>query len=106
MILIQRERFTAALEQAILWYADQREHGVASANALAERFAASVDRTIARIERHPDSGTVWPHRDGYRFRLIEKPFQRWLLFYRKPAMNTIELVEIIRGERDLQQRVR
>lgn len=106
MSLIQREGFAVALEQAILWYASQQEHGATAAEGLAERFAIAVDRTITRIARRPDSGVVWPHRRGYRFRLVEKPFQRWLLFYRLPATGTVELVEIIRGERDLPRRVR
>ncbi len=43
MNLIQREGFGAALEQAIVWYASEREHGHAAAEALAERFASAVD---------------------------------------------------------------
>jgi hypothetical protein len=30
---------------------------------------------------------------------------RWLMFYRQPTLTTIELVDLIRGERDLPKRV-
>jgi hypothetical protein len=83
-----------------------QEHGLAAAKALAERFADAVDHTIECIVRRPDSGAIWRHRAGYRFRVIEKPFQRWLLFYRQPDRDTIELVELIRGKRDLPRRIR
>jgi hypothetical protein len=38
--------------------------------------------------------------------LVKKPFERWLIFYRLPDPITIELVDIIRGERDLPRRVK
>ena len=105
MTLIRREGFVAGLEEGVLWYASQLEHGPAAAELLAERFAGAVDLTIAGIARRPDSGVIWKHRSGYRFALVKKPFDRWLLFYRQPEPMTVELVDIIRGERDLPRRV-
>lgn len=105
MILIRREGFATALREGILWYASQQEHGPAAAELLAERFADAVDFTIEKIARRPDSGVIWKHRPGYRFVLVKKPFDRWLIFYRQPAPMTVELVDVIRGERDLPRRM-
>ena len=105
MILIRREGFVTALTEGILWYASQQEHGPEAAELLAARVADAVDFTIGKIARRPDSGAVWPHRAGYRFILVKKPFDRWLIFYRQPAPTTVELVDVIRGERDLPRRV-
>ena len=105
MMLIRREGFVTALSEGILWYASQQEHGPEAAGRLVERFAEAVDFSIAKIARRPDLGAVWPHRAGYRFSLVKKPFDRWLIFYRQPAPMTVELVDVIRGERDLPRRV-
>ena len=105
MTLIRREGFVSALRDGILWYASQDEHGTDAAERLAERFAGAVDLTIGKISRRPGSGVIWPHRPGYRFVLVGKPFDRWLVFYRQPAPLTVEWVDLIRGERDLPRRV-
>ena len=105
MILVRREGFVTALREGILWYAAQTEHGPDAAELLAERFADAVDATVGRIARRPGSGVVWEYRPGYRFALVKKPFDRWLVFYRQPAPSTVELVGAIRGERDLPRRV-
>ncbi len=106
MNLIRREGFVTALREGILWYAAQQEHGPEAAELLAERFADAVDSTVGRIARRPASGVIWRHRPGYRFVLVKKPFDRWLIFYRQPAPLTVELVDVIRGERDLPRRVK
>jgi hypothetical protein len=105
MILLRRAGFVAALRDGILWYSSQDEHGTAAAERLAARFAGAVDLALGKIAQRPDSGVIWPHRPGYRFRLVTTPFERWLVFYRQPAPGTIELVDLIRGERDLPRRV-
>jgi hypothetical protein len=101
MTIQYREGFAAALDEAVLWYTKQLEYGPEVAEALAEKFAGAVDSTVARIAAQPDAGAVWRYRRGYRFRVVEKPFHRWLLFYRRPAEDCVELVDIVRGERDL-----
>ena len=106
MILLRREGFVTALREGILWYASQQEHGLEAAELLAEHFADAVDLTVGRIARRPDSGAVWKHRPGYRFVLVNKPFDRWLIFYRQPAATTVELVDVVRGERDLPRKVK
>ncbi len=105
MILIRREGFVSAVGEGILWYASQQEHEPEAAELLAKRFAAAVDLTIEKISRRPESGVIWKHRPGYRFVLVKKPFDRWLVFYRRPTPVTVELVDLIRGERDLPHRV-
>lgn len=105
MILLRREGFVSALRDGIVWYASQDEHGSDAAERLAERFAGAVDQTLGKIVRRPDGGVNWKHRAGYRFRLVDKPFDHWLIFYRQPAADTVELVDLIRGERDLPRRV-
>ena len=105
MILVRREGFVTALREGILWYAAQTEHGPDAAELLAERFADAVDSTVERIGRRPGSGVLWEHRPGYRFALVKKPFDRWLIFYRQPVPSTIELVDVMRAERDLRRRV-
>ena len=106
MILIRREGFITALRYGLLWYAAQQEHGPEAAELLAERFAAAVDLTVERIGRQPDSGVAWRYRPGYRFALVRKPFDRWLIFYRQPTPDSIDLIDILRGERDLPRRVK
>jgi hypothetical protein len=107
MNLVRRDGFAAALRNGILWYSTAvQEHGPEAAELLAHRFAHAVDQTIDRVVRRPSSGVVWPHRPGYRFSLVEKPFDGWLIFYRQPDPMTLELVDIIRGERDLPKRVK
>ncbi|MFM8878942.1 MAG: type II toxin-antitoxin system RelE/ParE family toxin [Verrucomicrobiota bacterium] len=107
MNLVRREGFVTALQEGILWYSMvQQEHGPAAADLLAQRFAEAVDHTINKVVRHPGSGVVWPHRPGYRFSLVKKPFDRWLVFYRLPDPMTVELVDITRGERNLPRRVK
>lgn len=106
MILIRREGFVSALAEGVFWYSSQLEHGPAASDRLAERFADAVDVTAGRIARHPGIGVQWRHRPGYRFVVVRRPFERWLIFYRQPEPATVELVDIIRGERDLPRRVK
>ena len=107
MTLIRREGFVSALQEGILWYAaTQQGHSHEAADLLAQRFADAVDLAIDKMVRRPESGTVWPHRPGYWFCLVRRPLDRWLIFYRQPTPTTIELVDIIRGERDLPKRVK
>ena len=104
---VRRDGFVTALREGILWYCTaQQEHSPEAAELLAQRFADAVDHTLDKIVRRPTSGVVWPHRQGYRFSLVKKPFDRWLIFYRQPDPMTIEFVDITRGERDLPKRVR
>lgn len=105
MILIRREGFVSALRKGIVWYLSQDEHGEDAATKLAVRFSVAVDLAIAEIAQRPDAGAIWPHRRDYRFRALRKPFQRWLIFYRQPAEDVVELVELIAGERDLPRRL-
>jgi hypothetical protein len=105
MTLIRREGFVASLSEGILWYASQDEHGKDAAERLAEGFAGAIDNAIARITRNPDGGALWKHRRGYRFVVVAKPFHRWLIFYRQPGPDMVELVDLIRGERDLPRQV-
>jgi len=105
MTLTRRDSFVTALREGILWYASQQAHGPAAAELLAERFAGAVDLTLGKISSSPDSGVIWKHRPGYRFVLVKKPFDRWLIFYRQPGPTTVELMDVIPGERDLQRRV-
>jgi len=107
MNLVRREGFVTALRQGFLWYSTaQKEPSPEAAEVLAQRVADAVDHTIDKLLRRPGAGVVWPHRPGYRFFLVKKPFDRWLIFYRLPDLITIELVDITRGERDLPRRVK
>jgi len=107
MNLVRREGFVTALRQGILWYfTAQKEPSPEAAEVLAQRVADAVDHTIDKLLQRPGAGVVWPHRLGYRFSLVKKPFDRWLIFYRLPDPMTIELVDITRGERDLPKRVK
>ena len=105
MTLIRREGFVTALHDRIVWYSSQHDHGSDAATRLAEEFARAVDASIGRIAIHPELGAVWAHRRGYRFTLVERPSHRWLIFYRYQDLGTVELVELIRSERDLPRRV-
>ena len=107
MNLVRREGFVTALRQGILWYSiAQKEPSPEAAEVLAQRVADAVDHTIDKLLRRPGAGVVWPHRLGYRFSLVKKLFDRWLIFYRLPDPMTIELVDITRGEGDLPRRVK
>ena len=96
-------------EEGALECVTQRRHTESAASWACFSFKCQTDRsdpialhsTVARIAAQPDPGAVWRYRRGYRFRVVEKPFHRWLLFYRRPAEDCVELVDIVRGERDL-----
>ena len=71
----------------------------------AVRFIDAVEETVTSLAESPMLGTAthFSHPDlaGIRRRVVNG-FKRYLIFYRlESATQTVELVRILRGERDL-----
>jgi toxin ParE1/3/4 len=69
------------------------------------RFIDAVEETVTALAESPMLGTATafshPELAGLRFRLVNN-FKRYLIFYRcESAIQTVELVRILPGERDL-----
>lgn len=69
---------------------------------LAERFIHAVDSSLARLQETPEIGRC--RAESTRARVRSWPvrgFMRVLIFYRV-GDETIEVVRVVRGERDLE----
>jgi toxin ParE1/3/4 len=73
----------------------------------AERFIAAVEATLANLERMPGMGRAWepaaPALAGIRFCLVSG-FPNYLVFY-LAVQGGIEVVDVIHGAQDLDQRL-
>ena len=70
------------------------------------RFIDAVEETVEALALSPMLGTATafahPELAGLRRRLVHRPFERYLIFYRAESVTeTVELVRILPGERDL-----
>ena len=76
--------------------------------ALARRYTDAVSATVRLLAAHPWIGkeTDYPHPKlaGIRFFLVQKPFDKHLIFYRVCG-NTLDIVRIFHGLRELPQRL-
>ena len=100
---IQRsEWFIGDLEHYAAWY--DRQGGW----EVADRYLRSVAATLARLSEMPGIGhlTAFPAAElkGLRCLLVERPFQKHLVFYRHDA-TTLYAERIVHGARDLPKRL-
>ena len=68
------------------------------------RFQQAVDSRLRRLCDRPDLGRVrrfkHPKLQGLRSFALERPFQRFLIFYREDGL-TLQAVRLMDGARDL-----
>jgi len=100
---VQRsEWFIGDLEHYAAWY--DREAGW----EIAERYLKAVTATLARLAEMPALGHATafdsPELIGMRCVVVEKPFQKHLIFYRFDE-TTLSAERAIHGARDLARRL-
>ena len=75
---------------------------------LAQRFTEAVKVTVRLLASHPWIGkeTGYSHAKlaGIRFFVVQKPFDKHLVFYRVCG-DTLDVVRIVHGLRDLPRRL-
>ena len=86
MIVRRSEKFDTDLEQQFRWYLLETGLDLIPALELAERFAGAVTRTLNSLLRNPQAGrprfVTFSDLPGMRSWRLEKPFNRFLIFYR------------------------
>jgi plasmid stabilization system protein ParE len=100
--IVYTDDFPADVFEQAQWYARQRDE------ALAMDYAQAVQATLELIASHPHLGTPCafpePKLAGLRFYLVEKPFQRHLIFYRVSGEQLVAF-RVVAGVRDLPRRL-
>lgn len=101
LVLRYSEDFVADLNLQTDWYV--LNAGVRKT----EEFGDAVNATIERIARFPSLGTVWerpePELQGFRYVVVDRPFERFLLFYRVTETE-LDIERLLHGMRDLPRR--
>jgi len=86
MIVRRSETFDADLERQFRWYLLEAGLDPIPALELAERFAKAVDDTLDFLTENPEAGRPRFHNfadlPGIRSWRLQKPFHRFLIFYR------------------------
>ena len=86
MTIQRSERLDIDVEAQFRWYLLETELDPVDALALATRFAEAVDVALQFLGRNPESGRrrfkTYPDLAGTRSWRIEKPFHRFIIFYR------------------------
>ena len=86
MIVQRSEQFDADLEQQFRWYLLETGLDPSPALELAGRFAEAVTRTLVGLLRNPQVGrarfVAFSDLPGVRSWRLERPFNRFLIFYR------------------------
>ena len=100
---IQKARdFTADFECLFAWYVDKA--GV----AVAWRFQAALDKSLAKLSIHSDLGRPrhfrHPMLRGLRSFPVEHPFEKLLIFYRAND-EVLDAVRLMHGARNLPLRL-
>ncbi len=95
------EAFDADREHQFRWYLTETELDLESAIRLAERFARAVDGTLTLISRTPAIGRrrfpEWARTEIRSF-CLERPFQRFLIFY-SVERGLIRAIRLLEGHR-------
>jgi plasmid stabilization system protein ParE len=102
-LLLQRaDDFWADLARQVDWYRDEASPEVAG------RFVDAVEATLNALTRQPDIGRPrfrkWPELVGIRSFRVQKPFHRFLIFYRHDD-SALFAERLICGGRDLPKRL-
>jgi hypothetical protein len=86
MIVRRSESFDTDLEHQFRWYLLETDLDASVALELAARFADTVDLTLEFLRANPESGRkrfgMYPQLVGFRSWRVQKPFHRFLIFYR------------------------
>ena len=100
--VVYTDDFPADVARQARWYARQRDE------TLALDYARAVEATLELLALHPHLGKLCdypePQLAGLRFCLVDKPFDRHLIYYR---ISDEELVafRVVPGARDLPRRL-
>jgi len=94
--------FTADFERAFGWYVERA--GV----DVAWRFQTALDQSLAKLSIQPDLGRLrhfrHPNLQGLRSFLVERPFGKFLIFYRANE-EVLYVVRLMHGARNLPRRL-
>jgi plasmid stabilization system protein ParE len=100
--LQRADDFWADLTRQVDWYRDE------ASPSVAERFVDAVEATLNVLMEQPGLGRArfrdWPELEGIRSFRVQKPFHRFLIFYRFDR-STLFAERLIFGGRDLPQRL-
>ena len=100
--VVYTDDFPADVAEQARWYARQRDE------ALTLDYARAVEATLDFLARHPKLGTLCnypePQLAGLRFYLVERPFDRHLIYYRISGEELIAF-RVVAGARDLPRRL-
>ena len=100
--LQRADDFWADLTRQVDWYRDE------ASPEVAERFVDAVEATLNVLAEQPGLGRTrfrnWPELEGIRSFRVQRPFHRFLVFYRF-AISTLYAERLIYGGRDLPRRL-
>jgi len=86
MKVLRSERFDSDLERQFRWHLLETDLDPVEAVALATRFADAVEAALALLRKNPGIGRLRfrtdPELEGLRSWALQKPFHRFLIFYR------------------------
>jgi hypothetical protein len=91
MTVQRSEHFDADLEQYFRWYLLETGLDPVDALALATLFAEAVEAALETLRRNPEIGRrrfgTYPDLAGTRSWPLQKPFHRFIVFYRIESEN-------------------
>ena len=100
--VVYTDDFPADVVEQARWYARQRDE------ALALDYARAVEATLEFLARHPHLGSPCrypePQLADLRFYLVEKPFDRHLIYDRISGEELVAF-RVVPGARDLPRRL-
>lgn len=100
--VVYTDDFPLDLASQVRWFTCQRDE------ALALDYARAVSKTIELLARYPSLGQECdypePELAGLRLYLVEKPFQRHLIYYLVRG-DELVLFRVVSGNRDLPRRL-
>jgi plasmid stabilization system protein ParE len=100
--VVYTDDFPADVAEQARWYARQRDE------ALALDYARAVEATLEFLAQNPQLGSLCHYREpklaDLRFYLVEKPFDRHLIYYRISGEQLVAF-RVVPGARDLPRRL-
>jgi len=100
--LLRTDEFDGEVEHQFYWYLMESCLDPAPALELAGRFCDAVERTLDKLTLNPNLGqprmTRFSDLPGYRSVTVQKPFGRFLIFYRIDGQ-TIRAEQFLEGHR-------
>lgn len=102
LALQRSDDFWADLTRQVDWYRDEANPSVA------ERFVDAVEATLDSLMKQPGIGRArfrnWAELEGIHSFRVQRPFHRFLIFYRFDS-STLFAERLIYGGRDLPKRL-